>query len=308
MTNSIQKTFSIESQNILHLTFDHFEQMIAYAKNWSCYCPYRFGTHSFGGQYDIYQHENFQIANAIFHDGLMFKGYPPKDTVSLIVILDKQGSLTANKKLLQTGEILILDDQDEYEIAFSHYMQEGVISIKKEFVNACFPYLNHMVNKVYHDTNSVLKDLIEHLENKGECQDDNMQSRLIESIRYLSLKQQKEVPKKLSKKESVIFDIRDYMIEHPKKNIQIENLALKFKISEKTMQTAFRKLFGYTPKKFIKLLKMNLAHQDIIEVNNTKTISTIAMKYGFRNFGLFAREYKQLYGALPSESRVTSLS
>ena len=74
------------------------------------------------------------------------------------------------------------------------------------------------------------------------------------------------------------------------------------------MQTAFRKLFGYTPKKFIKLLKMNLAHQDIIEVNNTKTISTIAMKYGFRNFGLFAREYKQLYGTLPSESRVTSLS
>ena len=303
MTNITQKEYTVESQNILHLTFDNFDEMVEHAKNLSCYCQYRFGTQAFGGHYDICQHKNFQIANAIFHDGLMFKGYPPKGTLSFIVIIDKQGSLSANKQILNKGEILILDDNDEYEIAFSHHMQEGIISIKKEFVDAYFPYLNHMINKIYYDTNGILKNLIKHLENKKDCTDDDMQSWLIESLEALSLHKQKEITKKLSKKEALIFDIRDYIIEYSKKNIHIGDLALKFGMSEKTMQTGFKKLFGYTPKKFMKLLKMNLAREDIIENDGSKTISEIAMKYGFGNFGLFSKEYKQIYGLLPSKTR-----
>ncbi len=278
--------------------------MVAYAKNWSCYCHYRFGTRPFEGHYDIYQHQNFQIANALFQDGLMFRGYPPKDTLSLVVILEKEGSLSANKKVLERGEILILDDSDEYEIAFSCSMQEGVLSLKKGFVNTYFPYLNRMVNRVYSDTNSLLRELITDLKNKNEYIDDEIQSRLIKNLKSLSFEKQKEIPKKLSSKEALIFEVRDHILEHIRENIQIEELALIFGMSEKTMQTGFKKLLGHTPKKFIKLLKLNLAHQEIIENDQAKTISEIAMKYGFGNFGLFSKEYKAVYGFLPSQNPV----
>jgi len=302
MTNKIQETYTVESHRILHLNFNNFEEMKAYGKNWTCYSQYRFGTQPFGGQYDICQHRNFQIANAVYYDGLMYRGYAPKGTLTLAVIIDKQGSLTANRKVLNSGEILILDDNDEYEIAFSEHLRKGVISIKKEFADIYFPYLNRMVNKVYCDTDSRLKNLISHLENALDCENNDIESKLIQSLGSLSLEQQKEIPKKLSTKESLIFDIRDHIIERSEENIHIEDLALQFGMSEKTMQTGFKKLFGHTPKKFIKLLKLNLAYRDIEERDSKKTIGQIAMKYGFGNFGLFAQEYKRVYGVLPSET------
>jgi len=163
MINKIKQAYTVESDNIIHLSFDNFEQMATCGKNWSCYSQYRFGTQPFRGKYDICQHENFQIANVVYDDGLMYKGYAPKGTITLAVIIDKHGSLTANRKLLNKGEILILDDDHEYEIAFSHHLHEGVVSLRKEFVDKHFPYLYDMINKVYYDTNGTLKNMMLHL-------------------------------------------------------------------------------------------------------------------------------------------------
>jgi AraC family ethanolamine operon transcriptional activator len=302
MINKTKQAYTVESDNIIHLSFDNFEQMETYGKNWSCYSRYRFGSQPFGGKYDICQHENFQIANAVYDDGLMYKGYAPRGTITLAVIIEKYGSITANRKMLNKGEILILDDDHEYEIAFSHHLHKGVVSLRKEFVDKHFPYLYDMINKVYYDTNSTLKNMILHLENDLECNNNNIQSQLIQSLESLSLEHQNEIPKKLSKKELLIFDIRDYLIEHSEENVSLKDLVSTFNISDKTIQTGFRKFFGYTPKKFIKLLKLNIAYQEIIKNDRAKTISEIAMQYGFGNFGLFARDYKRLYGLLPHES------
>jgi len=302
MTEKYQKSYIIESQKVLHFTFNNFKDMERYGKNWSFYDFFRYGTQPFKGRYDIYQHKDFQIANAIYEDGLMYKGYAPKNTITLAIIINKKGSLTVNQIPLNHNEILIMDDLSEYDTVFSQYVQIGTISMRKEFVNMHFPYLNHMINKVYIDTNSLLTNIIEQLTNNTECHDQSMKSQLIENIKRLSFKKQTVIPKKLSKKESLIFDIRKYLIKHAEENIPIENLALKFGMSDKTLQTIFKKIFGHTPKKFMKLLKLNLTYRDITEDNrSSETISKIAMKYGFNNFGLFSQKFKTMYGILPSK-------
>jgi AraC-like DNA-binding protein len=195
-----------------------------------------------------------------------------------------------------------MDDLSEYDTIFSHHVQIGTISMRKEFVNTHFPYLNRMINKVYTDTNGLLTDMIKQLTNHIDCYNRTIEAQLIETIKLLSFEKQTEVPKKLSKKESLIFDIRTYLIEHAEENISIEDLALKFGMSDKTLQIIFKKIFGHTPKKFMKLLKLNLAYRDITEDNrSSETISKIAMKYGFNNFGLFSQKFKTMYGILPSK-------
>jgi len=309
MTSRKEKTFTVESDDILHFTFHTFEEMEEYGKDWSFHCRrYRFGVQPFKGTYNICQNENFQIASAVYHDGMMYNGYAPTGAITLTLIIDKHGSLTANRKILNIGEILILDNNDAFEIAFSHPIHKGVVSLRKDFVDTHFPYLHRMLGRVYADKNNVLKNLILSLEKNTEFQSSEKRSKLIESLKFLSLDTQEEITKKLSKKETLIFNVRDFIIQQAENNIPIEDLAEKFGMSEKTLQTGFKKIFGYTPKKFTKLLKLNLAHRDIIENDGDKTISEIAMKYGFGNFGLFAQEFKRLYGMLPSEATPPILS
>lgn len=303
MTTKNQKEFSTESLEIFHFTFNTFYEMKTYAKDWSYHYIFRFGTQPFNGRYDICQNKVFQIANCVYSDGLMYSGHSPKDTITLSVVMEKDGSLTANKKILNSSEILVLDDSTEFEITFSHSVSKGVVSLRKDFVNTHFPYLTDMVNKVYDDQNHTLQNLVLQIREMTESTECDIQSKIIESIKSLSLEKQNEISKKLSKKEVLIFNVRDHIIKNIEENITIEALALDFNMSEKTLQTSFKKIFGYTPKKFIKLLKLNLAYRDIVENDGSKTISDIAMKYGFGNFGLFSAEYKDMYGFLPSENR-----
>ena len=302
MTEKYQKNYTIESQKVLHFTFETFEGMKKYGKNWSFYDFFRYGTRPFKGQYDICQHPNFQIADTIYEDGLMYKGYAPKDTITLAVIIKKKGSLISNKKLLNRHEVLVMDDVKEYETIFSHYVEIGTISMQKTFVNTHFPYLNQKINKVYFDTDGLLTKMIHDVENNILCNERSIESRLLKNIKYLSLDKQAEISKKLSKKTFTVFTIRNYLIEHIEESITVNDIASHFGISDKTLQTSFKKIFGHTPKKFIKLLKLNLAYRDIImNLGKKGSIAQIATKYGFTNFGLFSKEYKQMFGVLPSE-------
>lgn len=304
MTNESQETYTIPNVEHLHFSFHDFVQMQNYAKFWSYFDLYRFGNKPFFGKYDIFHHKSFQIANALYNDGLMYRGYSPKGTITLALMIEKEGSLSANRKLLNPGEIIIIDDSQPYEIAFSHSLHKGVISLTKEFVDKHAPFLYQMINKVYSDTNDRFKNIILNVEKNTLPKDYDIESDLISSLYSFSKENQQGIPKRLSKKESLIFDIRDLILKETGESLIIVDLSSTFNMSERTMQTAFKKIFGITPKKFIKRIKLNLAHQDIVKNNKGTTIAEVAIEYDFNNFGLFAREYKEVYGMLPSETKL----
>ena len=85
-------------------------------------------------------------------------------------------------------------------------------------------------------------------------------------------------------------------------NITIQSLTRQFNISDKTLESSFKSLFGMTPKHFISLLKLNEAHKDL-KINNSQTtnVTDIAYKWGFSHLGRFSQDYKSLFGVCPSE-------
>ena len=83
----------------------------------------------------------------------------------------------------------------------------------------------------------------------------------------------------------------------------IQDITEKFNITEKTLQNSFKSLFGITPKRFMNLLKLNRAHEDLIHSDGQITnVSEISIKWGFTHFGRFSRDYKSLFNVLPSET------
>ena len=284
---------------VLHLKFANFTQMKEYGKRWEFFDIYRFGTQPFNGQYNIYMDEDIQVAHAVYRDGLMYRGHAPKEAITLTLFMEHNGSLTANHKLLCNGEILILDDTTPFEIAFSKYSQKGVVSLSKTFVDTHFPYLNEMIGQVYIDKYDILRSFILQTTQTSVSNQIVIHSELLTCFKRLSLEKQNCIPKQLTKKESCVFDVRDFMIEHLEENFKIEEIAKHFSVSERTLQTAFKRIFGYTPKKFMKLLKYNKAYTQL--VTQYISVSQVALQYGFGNFGLFSAEFKKMFGKLPSE-------
>ena len=89
--------------------------------------------------------------------------------------------------------------------------------------------------------------------------------------------------------------------------ISISSLAKQHQISEQTLQTNFKSLFGFTPKYFFKQLKLNHVHCDLRFSNNKNdTVSKIANKWGFTHMGMFSKYYTQLFNENPSQTLLNS--
>ena len=84
--------------------------------------------------------------------------------------------------------------------------------------------------------------------------------------------------------------------------ITIEELATQTKTSIRALYAAFKKSRGYSPMKFAKTVRLQRAKQMLMEPNQRTSVSTVAFKCGFGNLGHFARDFREMFGELPSET------
>ena len=83
--------------------------------------------------------------------------------------------------------------------------------------------------------------------------------------------------------------------------VSISSLSKQHAVSEKTLQNSFKSLFGFTPKLFLRQLKLNLVHHDLVNSSSSyTTVSRIAQKWGFTHMGRFSQYYTILFGENPS--------
>jgi len=83
--------------------------------------------------------------------------------------------------------------------------------------------------------------------------------------------------------------------------ITIEELASQTNTSIRSLYAAFKKHRGYSPMRFAKTVRLRGARQMLLEGNPRTSVSQIAFKCGFGNLGHFARDFREMFGELPSE-------
>jgi transcriptional regulator GlxA family with amidase domain len=126
------------------------------------------------------------------------------------------------------------------------------------------------------------------------------EAQLIEVLQTMMKIQVPQHPE-LTKGEETALTIRDQVYHHMDGKINIEGFAKQYKVSEQTLQNAFKSLFGFTPKRFLQLLKLNLVHHDLQNADPaTYTVLRIASKWGFTHMGRFSEAYTELFGENPS--------
>lgn len=95
--------------------------------------------------------------------------------------------------------------------------------------------------------------------------------------------------------------ILHYIEQNVHRCIDIEELSTVSNMSVRSIYTAFSNAFATTPKCYIKQLKLQRLREDLLQ-RKSRSITEIALDYGFGHLGRFSSDYRKAFGELPSET------
>jgi AraC-like DNA-binding protein len=89
--------------------------------------------------------------------------------------------------------------------------------------------------------------------------------------------------------------------ENPEQPLYIPEICKAIAVSDRTLRICCQEQLGMSPKQYLTLRRMHLARRALRDGAPTgTTVTEIATRYGFWQFGRFAGEYRSLFGEAPS--------
>ncbi len=97
--------------------------------------------------------------------------------------------------------------------------------------------------------------------------------------------------------------ILDYIDSNLKRELRSEELAEQACLSQRSLYGLFERKLGVTPGQFIRQRKLACIHQCLSDPTcSVRSLTELAMDYGFLHLGRFSESYRLQFGELPSDT------
>jgi AraC family ethanolamine operon transcriptional activator len=104
-------------------------------------------------------------------------------------------------------------------------------------------------------------------------------------------------------RRQVIRRSLDFVEQHEGEYLSVEQLAAAAGVSERTLRDAFQHYFGLAPVRYLNRRTLHQARKALKAADpSVATVTEIAAQCGVWQLGRFARDYRALFGELPSET------
>jgi AraC family ethanolamine operon transcriptional activator len=101
----------------------------------------------------------------------------------------------------------------------------------------------------------------------------------------------------------LVKQVQGWMAENPNLPITLDDLCRQVYVSRRCLIQGFREHLGMGPMAYLKLQRLHGARRFLLDADPAQTtVTAAAATFGFLNSGHFARDYRQLFGELPSET------
>ncbi len=105
-----------------------------------------------------------------------------------------------------------------------------------------------------------------------------------------------------------IRTVEDYIAASAERPLTLQDLAAVAGVSERTLQSAFRRFRDTTPMEFLRDHRLELARRGLQKAAlNGRSVTDIALSCGFNHLGKFAKCYRARFGETPSQTRRRAL-
>ena len=97
--------------------------------------------------------------------------------------------------------------------------------------------------------------------------------------------------------------VLDFIEQNLKRELRAEDLAEQLRMSSRSLYALFDRQLGVTPKQYIRQRKLERIRACLSDPSCTvRSLTELALDYGFLHLGRFAESYRQQFGELPSET------
>ena len=91
--------------------------------------------------------------------------------------------------------------------------------------------------------------------------------------------------------------------ERARDPLSVAELESHCEVSARTLRYAFEERFELSPKQYMQAYRLNKVHQDLLQGHPDETsVTEVAERWGFWHMGQLAKDYRRLFGELPSET------
>lgn len=102
-------------------------------------------------------------------------------------------------------------------------------------------------------------------------------------------------------RKRIVDKARQYVLSRHDHPPTILELCNEIGTSRRKLQYCFHENLGINPVAFLRLVRLNAAHRDLITESHG-AVQDVAARWGFLHLSRFASEYRQLFAELPSET------
>ena len=301
------ETTILKEGETLEKKFDNYVDMATSAVDWTLFCTYQLKPNFSDGIHKIIQLPSMQIARTSMSGGIMFDFVIPEECITFSIMQNISQKACIDQMKLETGMIAILDDTKIYNFTCSGSVLFLEVSLNKKAHPLLTKRLSKAIDHYYLDSDNQMGALLQNvIDEYGEYlllntqTSKQIESRITQTILQMLEEQEDHTPH-FTKSEKTVLKIKRKLFKHMDGKMNITSLAKEYMITEKSLQNAFRSLYDLTPNQFIRLLKLNLVHHELIQSNHTlTTVQQVAQKWGFAHMGRFSKYYTELFGNNPS--------
>lgn len=244
------------------------------------------------------------------------KGCIPESSIGLVIALACDEEMATCGKSVNQGDVVLISGQSGYEFKSVENMKALMISIRKG--SGLEKYLTEEVNLNLDGQPGVIATIsstdickIEaafhessNVENKCTLSNVNLIDTLTDSLFNQHLSRQKSSTSNHSATTlphywDIIKKSYSIIINQPYEVRSVSQLVDELHISRGTLQTATQQTIGLKAAEFLRAIRLN---QVLKSVSIGNSVTTSATYWGFLHLSHFAREYKKLFGELPSQT------
>jgi AraC-like DNA-binding protein len=101
----------------------------------------------------------------------------------------------------------------------------------------------------------------------------------------------------------VVKMAEDFAVSQNGTNLYVSDLCQVAKVSERTLEYAFKDVLGLTPVAFLTSLRLHRVRKALVSATpGSTTVAREALRWGFWHFGEFSHAYNNCFGELPSDT------
>ena len=262
--------------------------------------------------------ERIQVCLETWSLGMMKIGRPPAGAVTFLVPVDGSGPCRIQGRAVATGEVVMLPERDEFDYRSSGPSTLVSVSFERAALGA------HMRSRLgrhlgelrlqgrlsgFHTDPVVLRNLCAALTSRAAGHRGFLRGRALAGRleRRLTrvLFERFEAPRETaapSRGRALARRAETWLRQNLSEPPTISDLCTALRSSERTLHEAFRQHLGVTPKAYLKTLRLNAAHEDLLRGRPGTRVTDVALAWGFVHFGWFSRDYRRLFRETPSQT------